>query len=152
MIVDLSLSAQSIILLMPLMAGLSFLFTVVAPWIYNKVSQGFLGGVQMDPRGPGGARYQPSSRGGTHQTKYGKDSPGSGNYGGYYGSDYGGSYGGGYRGNHHHANPRSDDYARRGQSQYFYQYWNPPQPDVVDDDSDSDDEDDDDDDNDSDSD
>ena len=134
MIVDLTLSAQSIILLIPMIAVFSFLVVFVAPWIYSKVSHGFLGGARPDPRGPAGAMHWPSSRG-THQTRYRDDSPGNG------------GYGSSCRGNYQ-SSARGDDYAH---SQYFYQGWEPPQPDFVADDSDSDDDNDDDNDNDNDS-
>ena len=59
MLVDLSLSAQSIVLLIPLTAVLSFLLVFVAPWLYGKMSElGFFGGAQMDPRGPGPSKVR----------------------------------------------------------------------------------------------
>ena len=64
MLVDLSLSAQNVLLLIPMTAVLSFLLVFVGPWMYSKMTEAmfFFGGAQMDPRGPGGAKHMPALR------------------------------------------------------------------------------------------
>ena len=151
MMLDLSLSPQSIVLLVPLMAVFSFLIVFAAPWMYGKMSAGFFGGAQMDPRGPDARRY-PNRNTNTNQTRYRIDaraghdshshdegSHGANDSRGHkssYGSIFGSSYGSGYHSNYNQAKPRNDDY---DETQYAFRDLEPPKAEFAEDDSDSDD-------------
>jgi len=134
MLLDLSLTPQSIIFLFPLVAILSFLLVFIGPWLFAKITAPFFGGGQMDRRGPGPSsrihqalfkfrqqknRNQKRSHGHDH------DSYGSGHGSGYGGSSYGGSgyggtsYGGtGYGANQGSNRGGSHEGSRSGSSGY----------------------------------
>jgi len=117
MVVDISLSSESILLLLPLLAVFSFVLVLVGPWMMGKMTAQFVDHGYMDPRSRMSRhrRHHPSPDRNAHRMRYQRDeSPPDG-------------YSSGYHANHHHHHHRSKPRGHEDQDQsqqYSPNYYN----------------------------